>query len=173
MAQIDQIQVRFVPTEDRILVRIATKDHAEYLFWMTRRYVRLMWPGLTQTLQQNPRISVQPSPDARRELLAFEHQKAVSAADFATPYRETDKTHPLGQAPILLVRLQLRPLDAQHAQLSVGPETGPGLDLTLNQGLLHSFAELLSMAVARADWDLGPLTPRAEAAVNVANQTVN
>lgn len=173
MAQIDQIQVQFVPAEDRLLMRITTKDGAEYLFWMTRRYLKLMWPGLTKMLARDPQISIRASPAARHELLAFAHEQAVGAADFATPYRAAAKTHPLGPQPIVLVRMQLRPVDAKHALLSVGPASGAGLDLTLTQELLHAFASLLGQAVARADWDLGPLVPRPQDTAHAARPTFN
>ena len=50
-----------------------------------------------------------PVPDARRELLKFEHEQAVSQSDFKTPYQAEARQLPLGETPLLLTRFQLRP----------------------------------------------------------------
>lgn len=173
MTQIDQIQIKFVPAEDRLLLRVSTKDGAEFRFWLTRRFIKLLWPALGKTLTASPRIQLQQSPDARREILAFEHQQAVSAADFSTPYKEIEKALPLGDAPVLLTKLQLRTVDANTRVLTIGPEQGPGIDLTLNDGLTHSIVELIGSAMALATWDITPVVESVPAMPAAGNITIN
>lgn len=173
MAQIEQIQIRFAALEDRLLMRVAGADDLEFRFWLTRRFVRLIWTPLKTALADVPRIRAQASPAAQRELLAFEHEKAVSGTDFHTPYKETAKTTPLGNDPVLLAKMQMRRLDDGTLVMALGPENGVGIDLTLNHGLLHSFAQLLHNAAALAEWDLPDLIEQDTRTTAPADATVN
>jgi hypothetical protein len=173
MSQIKQIQITFVPAEDRLLLRVSTSDDAEFRFWLSRRFVRLLWPVIGRLLAENPRIKTQPSPLAQRELLAFEHQKAVDAADFSTPYGEGEKALPLGEAPVLLTRFRVRKEKNDTPVLCMSSHGGQTVDLTLNPGLLHSVAELLQKAVAAAEWDLPPMIETQATAADAGKITVN
>ena len=169
MAQLQQIQVKFSAAEDRLLLRVSSDDDLEYLFWITRRFVNLIWPTILKSLATTPSIKMQTSPQAKKEVLAFEHQKAVSNSDFKTQYKETAKTLPLGEQPILLAKLQVRRKADGLMVMALAPENGVGIDLALNVGLLHSLAELISNSVRIAEWDLQtPIkSPTAEAAAKV------
>ena len=164
MAKIQQIQIKFVAVEDRLLLRVSSSDQVEFRFWMTRRFVNLIWPALQKALADTPRIQTQPSMEVKKELLAFEHQKAVSDSDFKTPFKETPKALPLGDQPVLLAKMQLRKSDTGEVVMALAPEQGPGIDLALTASLLHSLTELISNAARIADWALsspigdGPLT---------------
>lgn len=156
MAKIEQIQIKFVPVEDRLLMRVAGDEGLEFRFWLTRRFVKMIWPALGNALKLSPTIQTQASPIAQREVLAFEHEKAVSDADFKTPYKESPKTLPLGDAPILLSKMQLRRNPDGAFTMSLGPETGAGIDLAINNKLLHSVAELIANGAQLAQWELPP-----------------
>ena len=41
--KLHQFQMAFVAEQDRMLLRISTRDKAELRLWMTRRVVRLLW----------------------------------------------------------------------------------------------------------------------------------
>jgi hypothetical protein len=157
MAKIEQIQIKFVPVEDRLLMRVAGDEGLEFRFWLTRRFVKMIWPALGKALHLSPGVQTQASPLAQREVLAFEHEKAVSDADFITPYKESPKTLPLGDAPILLSKMQLRRDQDGSFMMSLAPETGAGIDLAINDKLLHSVAELIANGAQLAQWELPPL----------------
>ena len=173
MSQINQVQLKFVPTEDRLLLRVSTSDNDEFRFWLSRRFARLLWPVIGNLLLENPRIKTQPSPIAQRELLAFEHQKAIDDADFSTPYGEGEKALPLGDVPVLLTRFQIREGENDTPVLSMSSQQGQVIDLALNPGLLHSVAELLKNAVAVAQWDLPPMLETQMATGGSGEITVN
>ena len=154
MAKLNQLQMSYVAAEDRMLLRVSTDTNDEFRFWLTRRFVGLLNPQLTTALVQQPRIQTQANPEARRELLNFEHEKAVQQSDFETPFTAETPNLPLGEAPVLLTRFQLRQLDSEHVVLSIGNEQGVNLDLTLNSQLLHSLMALLEQTLAAADWQL-------------------
>ena len=53
--------------------------------------------------------------------------------------------------------MQSRRQDNGSYVMSLAPEVGAGIDLTLNNELLHSLAELLHNAMQVAQWDLPAL----------------
>ena len=124
MSRLDQIQISFVAAEDRLMMRMSTNEDSEFRFWLTRWFVKALRPALEGTLGKQTRIQTQVTQSARKELLAFEHEKAVQSADFATPYKPHDKSLPLGEQPVLLSRFQIRPADDGSVVLNVG--TGEG-----------------------------------------------
>ncbi len=155
MSQIAQVQITYVAGEDRLLLRVASGAHEEFRFWLTRRFVRALRPQLEKSLSEQPRIRVQPSADARRELLRFEHEQAVDRSDFRTPYQDdAARSLPLGSAPVLLTRFQLAAAANGAITLGLRPEQGQGIDLNLNAQLAHSLLALMDKAINGAEWDL-------------------
>ena len=78
MANMQQIQLKFDAIEDSLLLRVSSTDDVEFRFWMTRRFVNLIWPALQKVLSETPRIQTQSSlmprqavgektPDQRRQ----------------------------------------------------------------------------------------------------------
>ncbi len=173
MATIEQIQIKFVAVEDRLLLRVSSSDELEFRFWMTRRFINLIWPALHQAVAEAPRIQTQPTSNAKRELIAFEHETAVSNSDFATPFKETQKTMPLGDQPIVLAKMQMRRNESGAIVMALAPEQGQGIDLALNSGLLHSLIELISNAARIAEWDLSSLVEDEPVVTAPDNVTVN
>jgi len=109
MEQLHQMQLTFAPEEDRLLFRVNTaggRHRAEFRFWFTRRYVKLLWTALMNMLE---RRQPQKFPDeiAKTQALAVEHQKALEQADFQTQYQES-AVFPLGEQPILVSRVTLK-----------------------------------------------------------------
>ena len=143
-------------------MRLATNDAQEFRFWLTRHFVKALRPHLGQSLTSQPRIRTQASPVAQRELLKFEHEEAVNSSDFSTPYEASDKQLPLGEQPTLLTRFQIRPKTNGNITLAIGPETGNGIDLSLNSGLIHSILALMDKAIQVAEWELGETIETAE-----------
>ena len=145
-------------------MRVATNSDEEFRFWLTRRFVKALRPHLGKALTTQPQIQTQANPEARRELLKFEHEQAVRASDFNTPYQDSSKSLPLGDQPLVLTRFQMRPETSGTITLALGPEKGRGIDLALNPTLIHSILALMDTAIKAAAWDL----PGAEVAAEVA-----
>jgi hypothetical protein len=154
MTQLHQIQLTYVPIEDRALLRLSTDDRCEYRFWITRRYAKLLWPALTRSLQSEGNVITQKEPGAKSAVLAFQHEAALAGSDFKTEFKSEKLQTPLGIDPILLVRIHCRRLDDNLTLLAMHPEHGQGLELNLNDQLLHSLAKLLRDAVNAGDWQL-------------------
>ncbi len=153
--QLHQITLDFDPEQDRLLMRIATSDAKEVALWLTRRCVRLMWPLLIKMVESSPRIQTRTaSAGARAALMGLEHEKAVQQADFSHPYQPLGREHPLGAAPILVARIHTGRDEHGNHVLGLLPSQGQGINLALDEGLLHSCCQLLQNAVAKAQWDV-------------------
>ncbi len=154
MPQLHQIQLAYVPVEDRALLRVSTTGHCEYRFWITRRYARMLWPALTRSLLTSRTVASQNEPGAQSAVLAFKHEAALANSDFKTPYQSEKLQTPLGREPIVLARIHCRRLAENQTLLALHPQQGQGLELQLDDRLLHSLAKLLQDAACAGDWDL-------------------
>lgn len=165
--QIHQLQVLFDPAEDRLRVRLSTTAGDEFRLFLTRRFVRLLWPEINKVLAASALARV-PAAVVPGEVVAFEREKALSSTDFKTPYQEPQaevpRRFPLGEAPFLATRGRVQQDRPGHYRLTLDPQAGPGIELALDDRLMHSFIRLLESAVRGADWNLdtGPagLPPR-------------
>ncbi len=154
---IHQLQVSFDAAEDRLRMRLSTTAGEEFRLIMTRRFVRLLWPELIKTFETSTAVKV-PQPVARREVVAFEREKALAETDFKTPFREPVKEaphrFPLGEAPFLATRAQVKIERPGAYRLTLDPQAGRGIELGLDDRLMHSLCRLIESAVRSADWDL-------------------
>jgi len=167
MSQLHQMQITFVPEEDRLLFRVNTvgRNRAEFRFWFTRRYVRILWDALLnmlkkgkeeqeETKKEHPEMESERNPDKPvATQLQQEHQEVVEKADFQTAYEESN-VFPLGESPILLAKVGLGTNPQGTPVLSMQPPKGQGIELSLNKQILHSFCKLLHESTNKADWDL-------------------
>ena len=153
MSGINQIQMSFVPTEDRILLRMNTVDSAGFQFWLTRRYIKLLWPMLLSMLEKDVQIATQQSELAKRAMLSFQQHDVVQNMDYSQDF-ESQAAQPLGDEPILLEKIAINDHPGGGQNLCMHPQTGQGIELALNQTLLHSICKLLQDTVAKTDWEL-------------------
>ena len=144
-------------------MRISTAAGEELRFWLTRRFTRALWPVLLQAA----------SPQAREAVLSFRHEHAVSGADFRHPFRaDPAPALPLGEAPVLLSRVQLKAGPGGCTVLCLHPRQDRGVEIGLTTELLHSLTRLLAETVRRADWDVALALP-GDAAVAGDTRPVN
>jgi hypothetical protein len=162
--RLHQLNLDFIPEHDRLLLRVSTDDQFEVRLWLTRRALRLLWPLLVQMLRASPEIASQSNPQARDALVGMQHEQALGRANFGKPFEEAPREMPLGAEPILVARMQSK-RDAGGSQvLTLLPQQGQGVHLTLDDTLLHSLCKLLQNAVARSDWDIALELPALQSA---------
>lgn len=161
MSQMHQMQLSYVSTEDRLLFRLNTKARQEFRFWMTRRYVMILWQSLNQLLaKQDPATPLpqMPAPVLVDPLVAaakqeIKHQEFVAQADFKTQYQESTYL-PLGETPALLFSVGIKPAPDGAVMLCMHPEKGQGIEMVLNEQILHSLCQLIIDTTTKADWRL-------------------
>jgi hypothetical protein len=152
--RLHQLKLDFIPEQDRLLLRVSTDNQLEVRLWLTRRALRLLWPLLVQMVRASPEVALQSNPEARDALVGMQHERALSQANFAQPFEELPREMPLGTEPILVARMQTNRDDNGNHILGLLPQQGQGVNLTLDNTLLHSLCKLLQTAVAKSDWDI-------------------
>jgi hypothetical protein len=154
-----QIQVVFDAAEDRLLVRISTTDNQEFRAWMTRRFVKLIWPHLIRSIESKVALKA-PMPDARQAVMGFEHEKAVKETDFSKPFEnKQERAMPLGPAPFLVTQGNIGRDANNNHKISLNPAQGQGMEMAFDDRLMHSFCKLVQQAVAQAQWDIELVVP--------------
>ena len=151
--KLHQINLEYVPEQDRLLMRISSGAGEEILLWLTRRCVKLLWPGLLNLAQTVPDIATQ-SHDVKTALLGMRHEAALAKTDFSKPYDGTSLERPLGTDPILVSRMQITHNKDGSFVLTLLPNKGQGVHVALDEALLHSVCGLLRKIVAKTDWEL-------------------
>jgi hypothetical protein len=156
--KIHQIQIRHDETEDRLLLRLSTSDNNEFRFWLTRRFVKRLWAMVVQMLEWDQAVRQQVDPETRRTVLDIQHEGFSQQANYAKKFEESTqevpRSLPLGEAPLVLAKAKGKKGEKGMQLLSLHPQQGQGIDMTLDTKLLHIFTRLLRQSVAKTDWDM-------------------
>jgi hypothetical protein len=174
--RLHQLKVEYDAEQDRLLMMVAATEGVELRLALTRRFVKLLWPLLVKLAEEaSPRIRTQASPEARRALLGLEHEHAVSKADFTRPYDAGASERPLGDAPLLLARIQTGHDRNGQPVVALHPAQGQGVTLSFDSVLMHSVCRLLLAAVMKSDWDMELKLPGTEPQENAERtaRTIN
>jgi hypothetical protein len=151
---IHQMQIRPDEQEDRLLLRLSTTDGSEFRFWLTRSFVKKLWPMLVKMVEWDKAVRQQFDAATRQTVLELQHQGFAQQGDFSKGFEEMPRKFPLGEAPVLLATGKGVRRDDGLYVLSLYPPQGQGLDMTLDTRLLHIFGKLVQDAVTRVDWDM-------------------
>jgi hypothetical protein len=150
--QLHQINIQYDMAQDRLLLRVSTRDRQEYRLWLTRRFTALWWPALFEVLGHNEAVRQQSDPEAQKAVLEFQHQTALQGTDFRQRFDAEELAQ--GMAPLLVQKVQMRRDGAEHYLLVFSPQDGPGLEVRLPERIMHALAKLLSEGVKQADWGI-------------------
>lgn len=149
-----QLNANYVALEDRIQLSLTTQDGNEFRFWLTRRYLQLLWQALGRVVTRFAELKAAGDPLLQSALAGFAEAHAMNRADLSTPYAG-GTTLPLGESPVLLSRVTVGAITAAGTQpLRLQPEQGAGIDLALNEELAHVLSNLLRQAAIAAEWGL-------------------
>ena len=162
--RLHQLKIDYDAEQDRLLMLVSASDGVEVRLTLTRRFVKLLWPLMVKLAEEaSPRIRTQTNPEARKALLGIEHAQAVARADFSKAYDAKPRSTPLGEAPLLLARIQTGRNREGQPVVALHPAEGSGVTLTFDSVLLHSVCRLLQSAVKKSDWDMDLRLPDAAA----------
>jgi hypothetical protein len=162
--KIHQLSVNYLAEQDRILMRVNTRDAEEMRLWLTRRLLLGLWPLLSKLLTKHllkleaAGTSLEAADEDLKKMLAdFRKEEFLRNADFDTPYQENRPDLPLGDKPLLVTDVDAAPLPNGRLRLGFN-ERKPNSDKPrsfqmemepkLMQGLMH----LLEQALARSQW---------------------
>ena len=51
-----QLTLTYSAKQDRLMLRISTKEQNEYQLWLTRRFIRAFWKGLLEAIERDPSL---------------------------------------------------------------------------------------------------------------------
>lgn len=169
--QLEQFSASYDSLQDRMLLRIRSSDDAEYRLWITRRYLALLWPILMKMADAFAALKAPQDPLTRNTLAELAHGKAIGGADFGTAYQE-GSLFPLGDEPILLASISLKPMVGSTQTLTLLPHQGQGINLDLDERLVHILARLLQEATTIAEWGLTLHVTPASSAAPASGETI-
>jgi hypothetical protein len=148
-----QMNIRYLPTQDRLLLRASNQKEGEFRVWLTRRYTALLVKILYELMEKAGGIQEIASDPA-----TVSHFKQGAFDQDYDPPTEANETRatplPLGEQGILGHTLQYEQRANAIATVKLLPEQGQGLHLTLNRTLLYMLYNLLEQAIASADWNI-------------------
>lgn len=142
--QIHQIQVANDSVQDRLLLRIATQAGEEFRIFITRRFLRELWPHLAAMLAGHLQQSPASLPEADAPL----------PTDFSQPFTADNPLFPLGANPLLASEATLDASGEGNARLTLREGRERYLTLPLNGELLQALCAMLRAASEQSDWEL-------------------
>ena len=150
---INQVNLSYVAPEDRLLLRLNTKEQAEFRLWITRALARGLLQVIDQTAGQlgETRVShigLDPQ-ESKRLALAQE----TSQADFATPFSEQAGSYPLGEAPRLVLKMHIEMAEGR-TNLQMELDRNQRFDLSLDRPMFLAIARMLIRLLDTLDWGL-------------------
>jgi len=143
----------YLPEQDRILFRLATKDKKEYRLHLTRRFVHVLWGALRQKFEKDTELARIVDKDVQDAVLGMKHQEAVQSTDFDTPPVEDIADATSNTGPLLVVGGKIQPGDTVTG-VTFTTVDGSDIRFNLNEQLLHAFCHLLVTTSTKADWKL-------------------
>ncbi|MDO6564769.1 hypothetical protein Q4488_15400 [Amphritea sp. 1_MG-2023] len=146
----NQINLSYNAAEDRILIR-ANEKGKEYRAWWTRRLALQMSKLFDEHTFPTENSASHLQPEQRQSLGDIEKHGAVQQADFATPYQAEASDYPLGEAGILVQRIDIKTLD-KLVQIIMLPAKGEGMTLSLPPSQRYSFEHMLHKVMVAAEW---------------------
>lgn len=146
ITRLHQMNISYMPAEDRLLLKVSSRSGEEYRLWLTRRYTGLLVNVLQQEFDRSGgKQVIAASADTTR---------MYREGAFEKTYEDQCVDYPLGEEGILAFRINLSRLKNGNLKLEMGPQQGQGLSLNLNKSMLYMFNNLLNQGIDQAGWNL-------------------
>jgi len=144
--QLHQINITYIDKEDRLLMRATTKNGDEYRIWFTRRYASLLMDILNKGMHERGGMTTLGSTPQTTQM--------IKGGALEKPFENDKRNYPLGEKGVLGFGIKTNIGEDKVIKLQLLPENGQGMTLNLNDALLYMFHNLLSQAIAKADWKI-------------------
>jgi hypothetical protein len=144
---LQQINMAYIPEQDRLFLKISTSTDAEFRIWLTRRYSSLLMHVLQEQIEREGGYQELAS---RRETLDQFRGGAFDQAYTPGPTMH----YPLGEAGVLGYRINVGKDKSGATNLQLLPEQGQGVTVTLDKSTLYMIYNLLEQGLGQTDWNL-------------------
>ncbi|OHC75920.1 MAG: hypothetical protein A3G18_01810 [Rhodospirillales bacterium RIFCSPLOWO2_12_FULL_58_28] len=177
-----KISMVYSQIDDRVLLIVFTAQ-GKHRFWMTRRFVRIIWKPLVVNLENFPDIRKHLDGQIRKAVLSMRHQDALEKSAFSTEsFKEellktaappADAPGPARQTPSpprenspaaevahddATINLIIGVSGGMHKDGRLGLvfnlQNGKSFHLFLDEKLFHAFCHLLVEVTSKAGWNL-------------------
>jgi hypothetical protein len=142
--QVRQLQIAHDALQDRLVLRVATQADEEFRVWLTRRFLRELWPHLAKLLAHSNNsaplpadVEAMPTPPSFEQ--AFQDDKAI---------------YPLGSNPLLTSEIKVDTLSDGGYRLTFREGRERSFELGLTPDLLQAFCAMLRAGAEQAQWGL-------------------
>lgn len=151
-----QIQVANDSVQDRLILRIGTSANEEIRVFITRRFLRDLWPHLTAMLSGHlASTRVEPTAELSDELAPeLANEPTASITSFEQAFQDDNPIYPLGAKPLLATEALLEANGDGSASLTLREARERNFKLSLNAELLQALCTMLHAANDHAGWDL-------------------
>jgi len=149
----EQVMLNYVPNEDRILMRLNSNNHEQFIMAFSRRFVKTIWPPLIYVLSADPNFSTYDQA-TKQAAMQFKNEEVVSKADKAKPFNLEDMSFPWGKEPVLATKAMVRNPESSSPILGIYAENNLGFDFPSDSHILHYLYKGLSDMVRQAEWAL-------------------
>ena len=150
---ISQLQMLYVPEEDRILFRVNTSERQQFRFWLTRRYSLLLIKVLKEHQASDPDVSMQESREARQAVQSFKQEQAMTSANFDEAFSEDANELPQGEEIPVAFKLSYN-ASGGSLTVTIEPREGQGISMAIDRNINVSLTALLMNAAGQGDWKL-------------------
>jgi len=155
---VDSISVQFVPTEDRLLLRVAASDGGQVSAWLTRRLMLGLWKPLDRLVSHGEMALAHPEaivhPAAHDMLAAAAREQVLARVQDHTEVSPASEGPAIEDDPLLVTQVKLMP--RTHGDIGItwsdrgGSEMAMNLDATTASALL----DMLRQAMGQSEWGL-------------------
>lgn len=143
--QIRQLQIAHDALQDRLILRVSTQADEEFRVWLTRRFLRELWPHLARLLGQ---ASEDGTP------LPSEIDAIPAPSGLEQVFQDDQATYPLGSTPLLTSEIKCDSLADGSFHLTFREGRERSFELGLTPDLLQAFCAMLHAGAEQAHWDL-------------------
>ena len=161
---LDSLALRYSPVEDRLELRVRSKEPAqEYRFALTRRVTLRLAQQLAKAVELSAEAPAHVDPAARRSISLAHHEAVASRASIQRGPAGGEA--PVATAPVLVSRIDCgRSKDGRLWLLRISGPDRAAVALTLAPETLHGLVELLRRRLAEEQWGIQLLPAAAPAA---------
>ena len=142
--QIRQLQIAHDALQDRLVLRVATQADEEFRVWLTRRFLRELWPHLAKLLNASNDLAP----------LAANVDVIPTPPSFEQAFQDDKATYPLGSNPLLTSEIKFDTLADGSFHLTFREGRERSFDLGLTPDLLQALCAMLRAAAEQAQWNL-------------------
>lgn len=152
--QIHQMTIEYKLDDDRLLFKVATRDHTEYRMWLTRRLIRGLWGPVIRTFEAQTGVEGLAAAPVKQAVMSLKHQEVVQSGDYSQKHDPEAKPESGDLTPMLAVAAACEPLADGLVTLKLKTSQGHDVNFNINEEMLHAFCHLVRSGVERAQWDI-------------------